>query len=285
MHKLDISCAFMVEHLQQRTIVELGSFYTPKRIVDLVYHLIAKNKITFDFVCDTSAGYGDFIRPDNKDKFIYLDLDYQALDSSRQRHGKIFKYLCGNALQNLTRGDLGLQPHNKLLIVGNPPYNDRTSFYKKHEKGEFLISEELQNRDLGIAFLKSFVRLNPDYICVLHPLSYLVKASKFRSLKQFKDNYRLIDGIVISSKHFSNTSKKTHFPILIGVYKRDYQGMTFDFIQNFPFSIDETNYTFKINQFLYIEDLHTKYKQKDVAQPYEHFYTLRDMNQLTINRD
>lgn len=32
-------------------------------------------------------------------------------------------------------------------------------------------------QDLGRAFLKAYATLQPDYICLLHPLAYLTKAS------------------------------------------------------------------------------------------------------------
>ena len=274
----------MVEHLERKVIIEQGSFYTPKKIVDLVYQLIKKNSIKFDYVCDTSAGYGDFILPTNKDKFIYVDIDQQALDTCQKRHGRIFKYLCANALKNLDRTKLQIPTSSKLLIIGNPPYNDRTSFYRKHQKGTVLIDEELWNRDIGISFLKSFVQLKADYVCILHPLSYLVKETKFRSLKKFKDNYVLIDGLVISSRHFAFTSQNTHFPILIGIYQRSNHGMTFTQIKTFPFRIYEKKCSFFIDQFFYIEQFHTKYKNKKTLTPYQHFFTLRDMNHLMINR-
>lgn len=274
----------MVEHLERQKIIKQGSFYTPKEIVNLVYQLIEKNKITFDYICDTSAGYGDFILPSNKDKFIYVDIDQQALNICQQKQGPIFRYLCKNSLQNLTREDLGINQKSKLLIIGNPPYNDRTSFYKKNQKGQIEMSSEVWDRDLGISFLKSFVQLEPEYICVLHPLSYLTKQTKFRSLKDFKSNYCLLDGLVISSKYFDFTSKNIHFPVLIAVYQRCQQGMDFATIKTFPFLIYERKHTFSVDQFHYIEDFHTKYKDKNVVGPYEHFYTLRDMNQLIINK-
>ena len=319
----------MVEHLKREAIIKQGSFYTPNKIVNLVYQLIKKNQIQFDYICDTSAGYGDFILSENKDRFIYIDNDEQALAKTKRRYGTIFNYLCKNSLQNLQRKDLGIKAKDKLLIIGNPPYNDRTSFYKKHKKGkarvysvfnsffnffqsayqkdkvlgqellrlfdtsfykeyqkqESPIVEDLWDRDLGISFFKSFVKLKAEYVCILHPLSYLIKRTKFNSLKTFKNEYTLIDGLVISSKHFAFTSQKTQFPILIGIYQRHPKGMTFEQIKSFRFPIYRKKYTFSVDQFCYIEDLHTKYKNRQVVQPYDHFYTLRDMNQLTINTD
>ncbi|MCU9932037.1 hypothetical protein NW733_05235 [Mycoplasmopsis felis] len=60
--------------------------------------------------------------------------------------------------------------------------------------------------------------------------------------------------------------------------------MTYEDIKTFTFSIYNTNYKFSLNQFLYIEDIHTKYKDKNITGNYKHFSTLRDMNQLVINK-
>jgi len=60
----------------------------------------------------------------------------------------------------------------------------------------------LSQRDLGISFLLSYNKLAADFVCVLHPLSYLIKKSNFEALWQFKDNYRLVDSVVISSGVF-----------------------------------------------------------------------------------
>ncbi|UWV83802.1 hypothetical protein [Mycoplasmopsis felis] len=137
---------------------------------------------------------------------------------------------------------------------------------------------------MGISFLKLFNYLKADYASVLHPLSYLIKKSNFNQLKEFKDNYILIDRMIISSNVFLDTSKNTPFPILIGLYKRSQKGMTYEDIKTFTFSIYNTNYKFSLNQFLYIEDIHTKYKDKNITGNYKHFSTLRDMNQLVINK-
>ncbi|UWV78460.1 hypothetical protein NWE59_06335 [Mycoplasmopsis felis] len=78
---------------------------------------------------------------------------------------------------------------------------------------------------MGISFLKLFNYLKADYASVLHPLSYLIKKSNFNQLKEFKDNYILIDRMIISSNVFLDTSKNTPFPILIGLYKRSQKGI------------------------------------------------------------
>ncbi|GAA7224425.1 hypothetical protein HpCK27_09480 [Helicobacter pylori] len=87
-----------------------------------------------------------------------------------------------NALANPKRENYGVSQDEPLIIVGNPPYNDRTSFVKQDIKNKdfiFEIDNDLKSRDLGISFLKSFAILKPAFICVLHPLSYLIKESNY----------------------------------------------------------------------------------------------------------
>ena len=49
-------------HLTKKEAINLGSFYTPKRLVDIAYSLLDKaNAITkYSIFLDTSCGYGDF---------------------------------------------------------------------------------------------------------------------------------------------------------------------------------------------------------------------------------
>ncbi|WP_322902012.1 hypothetical protein [Mycoplasmopsis felis] len=180
--------------------------------------MIDTNKIEFDFICDTSAGNGDFVIDTFKEKFIYIDIDTKYYENVKSNF-KLHKIWNKNSLLDLERNHI-CSIDNKLLIVGNLPYNNWTSFYKKNQKGESEIKNELVSRDMGISFLKLFNYLKADYVCVLHPLSYLIKKSNFNQLKEFKDNYILIDGMIISSNVFLDTSKNTPFPTLIGLYKR-----------------------------------------------------------------
>ncbi len=273
----------IAKHLKKETIIKNGVFYTPFELVKIVYELIQKHKINYDFVCDVGAGCGDFIREEDKSKFIYVDIDDKAMQICHKKHGKLFKYLKLNALHKLNRRELGIKNSN-LLIVGNPPYNNLTSFFQNGKKGKMLIKEELKTNDLGISFLRMYETLKAESICVLHPLSYLVKKTNFLALKKFRENYSLIDNWVVSSKVFKNKSSKTPFPILIGLYKRSQKGMSFEWIKQLKFKVFGTNYKFSLNQFMYIEEHHTKYKNKHIVGEYSHFYTLRDMNWLSINK-
>ena len=80
--------------------------------------------------------------------------------------------------------------------------------------------------------------MSPNYICVLHPLAYLIKKPNFNSLGLFKDNYKLVDSTIFSSKEF-DTIKKTNadFPVVAALYEKDESGMDYEYIRNFQFDI------------------------------------------------
>jgi hypothetical protein len=171
----------------------------------------------------------------------------------------------------------------KIIIVGNPPYNDTTSIIRKDIKGiKFLRDSEVVSRDLGISFLLSYNKLQADYVCVLHPLSYLIKKANFEALRQFKNNYRLMDAVIISSGVFSATSKTTSFPIIIAFYKRDLFGMDYDYIAHYQFRTSD-NKSFNISQWDTIGNYVSKYPNRKAVSEDEtvaYFYTMRDINAL-----
>jgi hypothetical protein len=116
----------------------------------------------------------------------------------------------------------------------------------------------------------------------LHPLSYLIKKTNFESLHAFRENYRLADSMVISSGVFSDTSKTTQFPILIGLYERCASGMDYEYITQYPFNTYE-NKRFSLRQYDTIENYITKYPNKkrvSIPETAVHFYTMRDINAL-----
>ncbi|CAJ0629637.1 359_t:CDS:2 [Entrophospora sp. SA101] len=98
-----------------------------------------------------------------------------------------------------TLAEYGIKDNQKLIIIGNPPYNDTTSLkaekIKENAQNILPIDPQIKSRDLGISFLRSYYQLKADYVCVLHPLSYLVKETNFNSLKEFKDNYCLLKSL------------------------------------------------------------------------------------------
>ena len=267
------------KHLSKGDTINLGSFYTPKFIVQKAYELLGKINLKDYLLFDSSCGYGDF--------FLYDDLDYLGADIDSVALSKVSKYIKvihTNSLFNVSREKFGIKDSQKLIIIGNPPYNDKTSIIRSHiKKSLFNIDEKLKFRDLGISFLRSYAILKPDFVCVLHPLSYLIKRSNFNALKEFKTNYRLIDNLVISSEIFTPNSS-TFFPIIIALYEKNSIGMDFKFIENYEFKTLENN-KFKLNNFDFITNYINKYPNSgDKREAVAYFHTLRDINALKRNQ-
>jgi hypothetical protein len=269
------------KHLGHKDTVNLGSYYTPVWLVDIVYSLIQKNipDSTDCCVIDTSCGYGGFLRGK---KAIGADIDYKAVETAKSAN-PAYSYFNHNSLFEISRSQYNLGLNEKIIIVGNPPYNDTTSIIRNNiKKAEFLRDAEVRHRDLGISFLLSYNKLAADYVCVLHPLSYLIKKSNFEALWQFKNNYRLIDSVVISSGVFQATSKITSFPIIIALYERNISGMEYEYIQNYKFKINDDK-AFSIKEFDTIGNYISKYpnhKQVSEQETVTYFYTMRDINAL-----
>ena len=269
------------KHLNYIDTINLGSYYTPSDLVDTVYDMIRKNEPDWrDFrIIDTSCGYGNFLRvPDS----IGADYDKKAIEVARDQTVGC-RFFCHNSLANVHRKQYGLSDDDKIIIVGNPPYNDTTSIIRNDIKSDVcMIDEDIKHRDLGVSFLLSYEKLNADYVCVLHPLSYLIKRANFNGLNKFKNNYKLIDAVIISSGEFHDTSKTTHFPIIIALYKRDRSGMSYNFIQNYAFTTKD-NKTFKIGEFDKLCNYVTKYPNHQYVSldnSVAFFWTMRDINAL-----
>lgn len=270
-------------HLNFVDKVNLGSYYTPDKIVRLAYNLMEKHISNFNqyVILDTSCGYGSFFNCTNLKK-IGADIDNIAINKAKSIY-KTVTFLNHNSLLNVSRKQYNIIDNDKLLIVGNPPYNDTTSLIRNNiKKNNTLIDADLKTRDLGMSFLLSYNKLSADYICVLHPLSYLIKESNFNLLKNFTLNYKLIDGIIINSQEFSDTVKNTAFPIIIALYKRDNLGMDYQFIQKYLFKTLEGKF-FKLTDFDKISNYVTKYPNKNnisLDNTIAFFWTMRDINAL-----
>ena len=272
-------------HLNYIDTVNSGSYYTPSYIVDIVYNMIAKHILNWkNFkILDTSCGYGNFLC------FPYCigaDFDNKALLKAHELMPECSLF-CHNSLLNVCRSQYDLSENENIIIVGNPPYNDTTSIIRNEIKTEICsIDKDLKHRDMGVSFLLSYDKLKADYICVLHPLSYLIKKANFDSLGSFKNNYLLIDSIIISSAEFGATSKSTHFPIIIALYKRDNKGMSYEFIQKHKFKTKE-GHIFCLSQFDKLSNYITKYpnhKNLSLNNSIAFFWTMRDINALKRTR-
>ncbi len=273
-------------HLAYENRVNLGSYYTPAEIVDVAWEIIAPHVGSQTTVIDTACGYGDFLRNCRQALTIGADIDETAIDVAKKNNDKV-RFFQTNALCDVSRTKFGIPEQSHLIVVGNPPYNDRTSLIRHSiKKVNFDIDADIASRDLGISFLRSYNKLEADLICVLHPLSYLIKPTNFRLLKEFTENYRLIDGLLVSSGEFPESAKHTPFPIVLALYQRNAQGMAYSFIRSFRFRVAGKN-DFCLDDFDYIAGYIDKYPKKKHRPRYDDslfFWTMRDINALKRNR-
>ncbi len=107
--------------------MNLGAYYTPPYLVDYAYKLLKKHVgIEKYTLLDAACGNKEFLKLKHPKK-IGADIDPK----------------CGalmiNALANPKRENYGISQDEPLIIVGNPPYNDRTSFIKQDIKNKDFI--------------------------------------------------------------------------------------------------------------------------------------------------
>lgn len=282
-------------HLDKIEALNLGSFYTPDFLVKIVYEMLlnalTKSNLEDFTLLDSSCGYGNFlqipqIKAFEKANFaqkIGIDIDKKALQRAEQNFANAKnppQFIHKNSLLNVTRANFGIKESAKLVIIGNPPYNDKTSIIQNQLKNkDYSVDKNLKCRDLGASFLLSFDALKADFICVLHPLSYLIKESNFKALKRFFANYTLLNSLIISSQIFCPNSLG-FFPIIIALYKRDNKGIDYEFIKNYTFKTID-NKRFCLNDYEFIGTLIDKYPNKSrVKDKVAMFYTMRDINAL-----
>lgn len=275
------------EHLKYKDRINLGSYYTPSKFVEQAWDFIESHVDSQTTVIDSACGYGDFLKNCGQALTIGCDIDGTAIDIAKKNTENII-FFQTNSLCNVSREKFGIpQQCQNLIVVGNPPYNDKTSLIRQKIKStEFNVDEDLVCRDMGISFLRSYNKLEADLICVLHPLSYLIKPTNFNLLKDFTANYKLVDGLLISSGKFPESAKLTPFPIIIAFYQRDAVGMDYDYINSFSFSV-ENGSRFCLSDFDFIPRYIRKYPSKQ-QQPIPDdsllFWTMRDINALRRNR-
>ncbi|MDE0317785.1 MAG: SAM-dependent methyltransferase [Candidatus Poribacteria bacterium] len=275
------------EHLEYKDRINLGSYYTPATFVEQAWGFIESCIDSRTTVIDSACGYGDFLKNRGQSLTIGCDIDETAIDIAKKNTDNV-RFFQTNSLSNVSREKFGIpQQCKRLIVVGNPPYNDKTSLIRhKIKHDEFDVDKDLVSRDLGISFLRSYNKLEADFICVLHPLSYLIKPANFKQLKEFTANYKLVDGLLISSGEFPESAKLTPFPIIIAFYQRDTKGMEYSFIRSFSFKIGE-NLRFCLNDFDYIPGYIRKYpskQQQPIPDDSLFFWTMRDINALRRNR-
>lgn len=273
------------QHLQKRERVNLGSYYTPEECVRIAQDLLAPHLDKDAALLDSACGYGSFLENNAVREVIGVDIDGYAVAMARQLHPRA-AVLHRNALMNANRESLGIATSRRLAIIGNPPYNDRTSQIQRRLKQQVNeMDGDLRKRDLGLSFLMSYAKLRADVICVLHPLSYLIKKANFNLLRGFKEEYALQEGILVSSGMFEENSATTRFPIVIALYARSSQGMSYEDIVRFPFCTTDGD-VLKLSEHDFIPKHIDKYPRKNVAVTDDSlfFYPLRDINALKRNQ-
>jgi len=276
------------EHLPKNKKIRLGGYYTPEKLVSRVYSFVqpylfgnGKKSIIFD----SAGGCGAFLSNINGNDYRIADCDGEACNFLRQRFdtNKVFNT---NSLVDVNRDKYSIPPSSSLIMIGNPPYNDTTSEFRNGEKGKNLCDDDLHDRDLGVSFLRSYNKLKADIVCVLHPLSYLIKEANFKRLRDFRENYRLKKAEMFSSAMFSGTGFGK-FPIIVALYERNSSGMDFDYIRGFKFNILDNDKTFVLSDFQTTDGYINKYppRKNDVKKsPIGlYYYTFRDFNSLKKN--
>lgn len=270
-------------HLDYADTINRGAFYTKNRYVDFVWEMINPYIGKKTTVLDNSCGYGNFLDYPFAGKKIGNDIDTVAINKVKNNTKTAF--FNHNALNNVSRKQYHIKDNEQLCIIGNPPYNDRTSILRNDIKfSNVAIDEDVKTRDLGMSFLLSYAKLKADFVCVLHPLSYLIKPSNFKLLKKFTAQYQLKQAKIISSAAFDDASKTTQFPIVIAFYKKTPIGTTNKDILNFCWEAEGK--TFKLSDFDDISHYIKKYPNKN-QKPKQgdlFFWSMRDINALKRNQ-
>ncbi len=267
----------------------LGSFYTPARYVRLAGDWLAEFGLDHGCaVLDPSCGYGAFFDlaarfPQNR--YLGNDIDGDAVAAVVAQFPSVQTFQ-KNALAGVGRQMYGVGETERLVVVGNPPYNDVTSQIngevKKRSRVE--MDADVRSRDLGLSSLLTYSKLRADYVAVLHPLSYLIKRSNFKACARFFLNYRMLEHLVFSSHEFVGTSRLSAFPVVVALYERaPWHGLSFDDVRSLRFHTEE-GAVFSLDGFDYVTDHVDKYPGKGRFKPEVLFYTMRDINALMRSR-
>ena len=278
------------QHLGIVGRINLGSYYTPAKYVRIVAQWLIDINIGRGWtIADLSSGYGAFFELQNvkgleQCRYIGNDIDNVAV-SKGQEYFPFVEWSVANALYEVSRQKFKIAEEEKLIIVGNPPYNDVTSQFKKEIKSDdTMIDSDIKTRDIGISSLLAYDKLKASYVAILHPLSYLIKKNNYKAGKRFFENYKMERHIIFSSDEFSGTSKASAFPVVVALYKRDEGcGLTYKEVTEKEFRTIEGN-VFSIAKYEYVVDLIQKYPHKERYGTEILFYTMRDINALKRSR-
>ncbi|MBQ6396341.1 SAM-dependent methyltransferase [Candidatus Saccharibacteria bacterium] len=275
-------------HLCHKDIVNLGSFYTPYKYVMLAGEWLESEGVDDSYtILDSSCGYGAFFELSQffaKNKYVGNDIDKKAIEMLPSAFPFV-KLFNKNLLVDVKREQFDIADADKLIIVGNPPYNDMTSIINhKIKNNNIQMDKDLTTRDLGISSILSYNKLHADYVLILHPLSYSIKRANYRLGSRFFSNYSIERHIIFSSQEFANTSKFNGFPIIMALYKRNCgNGIKYSDVQRFNFQTVEGR-VFNLSKRDYVANYIQKYPHNIRYSQEILFYTLRDINALNRSR-
>ncbi len=198
----------------------LGKYYSPTGGIRLTRELLHGILLPSDLILDLCVGCGAFAFEFNGNDFYGHDIDPIAIQILRKIG---FPNMAQqNSLACAGGAALNLPDGKRVLIVGNPPCNDRTSKNRRGTKVQtsFAFDKRIEDRDLGIAFMRTYFLIQPRAVAVLHPFSYILKRSLYQKLLG-KDKqhfgYRLQDCVVFSSRAFA-THGANAFPYVAALW-------------------------------------------------------------------
>jgi len=287
---------FLIENwhiiYDEKKRTELGAYYTPNEIVDLAKRELERllGSIEEYTILDPACGCGSFLLKDWKaKKVIGADIDkdvVEILNFLKMLLQKDIHIVHTNSLCSVSREKFGISPDDKLIIVGNPPYNDRTSKNKRSIKQKTTrqecVDKDLIRRDIGMSFFELCVKLKAEVVCYVHPFSYFIKKRNYDQLKNFFSHYRLMSSYVFSSSVFN--TKRTPFPMALSVFFRDKRGTSWEFLQRFSYRILGTNFALIPEKIETCDGYIQKYGSKDcTSETGLFFFNFRDLNSLITN--
>lgn len=279
------------KHLNVAGRVNLGSFYTPAKYVSRVAEWLRDVGINEEWViADLSCGYGAFFELADIDqfarcKFVGNDIDGIAVNKAKEMFPFVH-FRQENALADVRREKFGIADNERVVVVGNPPYNDVTSQINQGIKtNDTAMDDDIKTRDLGMSSLLAYNKIRADYVAVLHPLSYLIKKANFKATRRFFENYEMLRHVIFSSQEFAGTSKIAGFPVIVALYRRTEpgKGLTYSDVCNMRFTTIE-GADFSVAGFDYVDEVIKKYPHKGRYNPEILFYTMRDINALKRSR-
>lgn len=259
-----------------------GKYYTPAKLTALARQTTEDLDFATILVVDLAAGCGAFIKEFTADQIKAFDIDedavliLKALGFAGERK---------NSLAETGRAWFNIDPDVKLVLVGNPPYNDVTSKNKRTGNNTKInaklpIHPDLKTSDLGRSFLKQAFTLEPIRIVFLHPFSYICKRKNLKEL--CGTNYRVTSGTLFSSSLFPGTS--TPFPCICAVWEpcpqRTDINTEWERIRQIKFKLINGG-TFSLAKYaeFTIEEL-PKYASNATSDCGVYHYNFRDLNSL-----